>query len=101
MFFLECPNFFEKAIKFEKILPLFLLSCVKTSGRCFQIFVALKKARLVSGTSNIRSVLIGIEYCGGILNVYSLFVIWMGQIQSKLIYMFVTYGVASLLVTSL
>ena len=30
------------------------------------------------------------------LDVYLLFAIWMGQIQSKLIYMFVTYGLASL-----
>jgi hypothetical protein len=30
------------------------------------------------------------------LDVYLLFAIWMGQIQSKLIYIFVTYRLASL-----
>ena len=53
---------------------------------------------LMFGSSHIRSVLIGVEYrnCRQILDVYLLFVIWMGQIQLKLIYMFVTYGLASL-----
>jgi hypothetical protein len=57
----------------------------------------------MSGSSHIRSVLIGIEYrnCNRIFDVYLLFVIWMGQIQPKLIYIFVTYGLARLLVTSL
>jgi hypothetical protein len=46
-----------------------------------------------SGSSHIQSVLIGVKYrnCHQILDVYLLFAIWMGQIQSKLIYIFVTY----------
>ena len=57
-----------------------------------------KNRKLMSGSSHIQSVLIGVEYinCRRILDVYLLFVIWMGQIQSKLIYIFVTYGLASL-----
>ena len=53
---------------------------------------------LMSGSSHIRFVLIGVEYrnCCRTLDVYLLFAIWMGQIQSKLIYIFVTYGLASL-----
>jgi hypothetical protein len=41
--------------------------------------------RLMSGSSHIRSVLIGVEYrnCCQTLDVYLLFAIWMGQIQSK------------------
>ena len=50
----------------------------------------------MSGSSHIRSALIGVEnYCQP-LDVYLLFAIWMGQIQLKLIYIFVTYGLASL-----
>ena len=47
----------------------------------------------MSGSSHIRSVLIGIEYqnCHQTFGIYLLFAIWMGQIQSKLINMFVTY----------
>ena len=47
---------------------------------------------------DIQNVLIGIEYqnCCRSLDVYLLFAIWMGQIQSKLIYKFVTYGQARL-----
>ena len=50
------------------------------------------------GLSHIRNVLIGVKYpnCRRTLDVYLLFAIWMGQIQSKLIYIFVTYGLASL-----
>ena len=42
---------------------------------------------LMSGSSHIRSVLIGVEYrnCRRTLDVYLLFATWMGQIQSKLI----------------
>ena len=49
------------------------------------------KSNLMSGTS--RGVLIAVEYrnCRRILDVYLLFIIWMWQIQSKLIYIFVTY----------
>ena len=51
----------------------------------------------MSGASHIRSVQIVVEYqnCRRYLDVYLLFAIWMGQIQSKLIYIFVTYGLAS------
>ena len=53
---------------------------------------------LMSSSSHTRSVVIGIEYqnCCRTLDVYLLFAIWMGQIQSKLIYIFVTYELASL-----
>ena len=52
----------------------------------------------MSGSSHIQSVLVGIEYrnCRRTLDVYLPFAIWMGQIQSKLISMFVTFGLASL-----
>ena len=58
----------------------------------------MKRTSIMSGSSHIQSVLIGVEYrnCCRTLDVYLLFVIWMGQIQSKLIYTFVTYGLASL-----
>ena len=52
----------------------------------------------MSGSSHLRSVLIGVKYRNfrRTLDVYLLYAIWMGQIQSKLIYTFVTYGLASL-----
>ena len=52
----------------------------------------------MSGPSHIRSVLIGVEYrnWSRTFVVYLLFAIWMGQIQSKLIYIVVTFGLASL-----
>ena len=52
----------------------------------------------MSGLSHIQSLLIGVEYrnCCQILDVYLLSVTWMRQIQSKLIEIFVTYGMASL-----
>ena len=52
----------------------------------------------MSGSSHIGSVLIGVEYQNycQTLDVYLLFAIWMGQIQSKLIYIFVTYELAYL-----
>ena len=51
----------------------------------------------MSGSSHIRNVLIVVEYRNyhRTLDVYILFAIWMDQIQSKLIYMIVTYGLAS------
>ena len=51
----------------------------------------------MSGSSHIQSVLIGVAYrnCRQTLDVYLLFAIWMGPIQSKLIYIFVTYGLTS------
>ena len=50
------------------------------------------------GSCHIRIVLIGIEYrnCHETFDVYLLFAIWMGPIQSKLIHIFITYGLASL-----
>ena len=50
------------------------------------------------GSSHIQSVVIGVKYRNWrqTLDVYLLFASWMGQIQSKLIYIFVTYGLASL-----
>jgi hypothetical protein len=52
----------------------------------------------MSGSSHIQSVLIAVEYrnCCQTLDVELLYAIWMGQIQSKRIYIFVTYGPASL-----
>jgi hypothetical protein len=52
----------------------------------------------MSGSSHIQSVLIGGEYqnCCQTFDVYLLFAIWMGLIQSKLVYIFVTYELASL-----
>jgi hypothetical protein len=46
----------------------------------------------MSGSSHIRCVLIGAEHrnCHRTLAVYLLFAVWMGQIQSKLIYIFLT-----------
>ena len=50
------------------------------------------------GSCDIRNVLIGVEYrnCRQTLDFYLLFANWMEPIQSKLIYIFVTYGLASL-----
>ena len=52
----------------------------------------------MSGSFHIRNVLIVVEYRNyhRNLDVYLLFAIWMGQIQSKLIYKLLTYGLASL-----
>ena len=52
---------------------------------------------LMSGSSYIP-ILIGAEYQNGCktLDFYLLFAIWMGQNQSKVIFIFVTYGLASL-----
>ena len=48
---------------------------------------------LMQGSSHIRSFLIGVEYrdCCPTLDVYLLFPIWVGHIQSKLIHILVTY----------
>ena len=53
---------------------------------------------LMCGSCHIRNVLIGIEYqnCCQTLDVYLLFADWMGPILLKMIYIFVTYGLASL-----
>ena len=50
------------------------------------------------GSCHIPNVLIGVEYrnCCQTLDVYLRFAIWMGPMQSKLIYKFVTYGLDSL-----
>ena len=44
-----------------------------------------KSSKLMCGSCHIRNVLIGVKYknCRGTLDVYLLFAIWMGQIQSK------------------
>ena len=54
--------------------------------------------RVMPGSFHIRSVLIGVEYRNShwTLDVYLCFAIWKGPIQSKVIYIFVTYGLASL-----
>ena len=51
----------------------------------------------ISCSSHNQSVLIGVKYCNCLqtLDVYLLFAVWVGQIKSKLIYIFVTYGLAS------
>ena len=56
------------------------------------------KSSLRSGSSRTLSALIGVKYrnYGQTLDVYLLFAIWMVQIQLKLIYIFVTYRLASL-----
>ena len=61
-------------------------------------FSFYSKSSIMSGSSHIQSVLVGIEYqnYGQTLDVHLIFAIWMGQIQLKLIYIFVTYGPASL-----
>ena len=58
---------------------------------------------IMCGSCHIQNVLIGVEYpnCRRTLDVCLLFDIWMGPIQSKLFYIFVTYRLASLYVTSL
>ena len=52
----------------------------------------------MTGSSHIQSVLIGIKYRNycQTLDVYLFFAIWMEQIQLKLLYIFETYGLASL-----
>jgi hypothetical protein len=54
---------------------------------CQKVTVALEVS-LMSGSSYIRSVLIGIKYrnCCRTLDVYLPFAIWLGQIQLKLIH---------------
>ena len=53
---------------------------------------------LLSGSSHIETVLIGVGYrnCLRTLDDYVHFAIWMGQIQSKLMHLIVTYGLAIL-----
>ena len=72
--------------------------CLMQSHIVIQCIKWKKKGSLMSGSSHIQSVLIGVEYCNyrRTLDVYLLFAIWMGQIQLKLIYIFVTYVLASL-----
>ena len=62
------------------------------------LLTKIDKKKFMSGSSHIQSVLIGVKYrnCCRTLDVYLLLAIWMGQIQSNLIYIFVTYGLASL-----
>ena len=81
------------------ILPPFYFTTVE-SGLQRSSFI---NSYFMSGSSHIQSVILGVEYrnCRRTLDIYLPFAIWMGQIQSKLIYIFVTYALASLLVTSL
>ena len=68
------------------------------SSYCGLVDAKIRALRLMCGSSRIRNVLIGVKYrnCRWTLDVYLLFAIWMGQIQSKLIYIFVSYWLASL-----
>ena len=52
----------------------------------------------MSGSSHIQSVLIGVEYqnCCRTLDLYLLIAIWMGQIQSKLTYIYAAYRLTSI-----
>ena len=76
----------------------------KTSLHIYFIYHLVKAvcksffSQFMSGSSHILSALIFVKYrnCCQTLDVYLLFAIWMGQIQIKLIYIFVTYGLASL-----
>ena len=56
------------------------------------------RSGIMCGSCHIRNVLIGVEYRNycRTLDVYLLYATWMRLIQSKLIYIFVTYGLATL-----
>ena len=55
------------------------------------------ECKLITGSSHIQSVIIGVEYlnCCQTLDVYLLFAILLGQTKSKLNYRLVTYKLAS------
>ena len=69
-------------------------SALFIAEKLISLFTSSKTMRyvktLISGSSHIRSILIGVEYqnCRQTFVVYLRFAIWMGQIQSKLIYIF-------------
>ena len=85
-----------------------LLFQFKTYKKCcsqlFQIFMFFLHSSvsstsfIMSGSSHIQKVLIRVEYWNycQTLDVHLLFAFWLGQIQSKLIYIFVTYELDSL-----
>ena len=79
-----------KFIRFKKV-------CVVIAMQCGGIRV-FQDLHLMWGSCHIRNVLIGVEYQNWrqTLDAYLLFAIWMGQMQSKLIYIFVSFGLASL-----
>ena len=62
-----------------------LTELLRGSGSYKDLSGTKKKSLFMSGSSHIRSVLIGVEYRNYrlTLDVYLLFAIWMGQIQSK------------------
>ena len=60
--------------------------------------LSLRQFQLMFGSFHIQRVLIGVEYpncCCRTLDVYLLFAILLGQIESKLNYRLVTYKLAS------
>ena len=76
--FVSSPSFFKESFEKpfrQKSSSLKPTTCTQNSVMC--------------GSCHIRNVRIGVKYqnCRQILDVYLLFSIWMGQIQSKLIYM--------------
>ena len=75
----------------------------ETSLKMYLSFYAFSDSQdsfqtFMPNSSHIQSVLIGVKYrnCRQTLDAYLHFAISIGQIQSKLIYIFVTYGLASL-----
>ena len=118
--FSQCPNF-NSINKTEKSCTYSVIILRKIYTNTLQMFLWSKHLqciirfwnffswiKFVCEISGVDSYVRFISYskCSNrnfcrILDVYSLFAIWMGQIQSKLIYIFVTYGLASLYVTSL
>ena len=85
----------------ERYAPPIVMFKDSTSANSASVWVvhfSRREIKLMSGSSHIQSFLNGIEYqnCRQTLDVYLLFDICMGQIQSKLIYIFVTYEPASL-----
>ena len=83
-------------MKNRKLMLQIIMFCKKIFN--FNPKKIFQEHTFMSGSSHIQSVLIGVEYrnCRRTLDIYLLFAFWMGQIQLKLIYIFVTYGLASL-----
>ena len=99
-FYLFQMTFFSKIVTFTFRKELSYESCKWTHFN-WQFMINYLKTQIIicmSSSSHIWSVLIGIEYwnCHQIFVVYLLFTIWMEQIQSKLIYILVTYELTSL-----
>ena len=91
---------FELELRFTYFTYLHYGQNIPKQSRNYWELLLSKSTKLwfMSGSSHIWSVLICVEYrnCCRTLDVYLFFAIWMGQIQSKLIYIFVTYGLTSL-----